>query len=284
MKTQTAHEQVKFWCDPLGLELIHATYITHTFSRHTHEGFVIALIEEGVEAFRYQGSLHHAPAGSIVVIHPGEVHTGHAGIKSGWTYRTFYPNVALLQKAAAEVADNPSIPYFPTPVFQDKRLAAQLRYLHVCLESSASRLEKESRLLWTFAQLVRKHSQNPPFVKQIGQEAAVVKRIQDYLKTHYFENISLEQLASLANLKPLRLLRVFRHAVGLPPHAYLVQMRVTHAKKLLVAGMPIAEVAADTGFTDQSHLTKHFKRTVGVTPGQYIKGYINEQEQFFLFS
>ena len=275
MKTQTAREQVKFWCDPLGLELIHATYITHTFSRHTHEGFVIALIEEGVETFRYQGSLHHAPAGSIVVIYPGEVHTGHAGIKSGWTYRTFYPNVALLQ-TAAEV-DNSSIPYFPTAVFQDQSLASQLRYLHVCLESSASRLEKESRLLWTFAQLVRKHSQNPPFVKPIGQETAVVKRIQDYLNTHYFENISLEQLASMANLKPLRLLRVFRHAVGLPPHAYLVQMRVTRAKKLLVAGMAIAEVAAETGFTDQSHLTKHFKRTVGVTPGQYNKGYTNGQ-------
>ena len=261
MKTQTAHEQVKFWCDPLGLELIHATYITHTFSRHTHEGFVIALIEEGVEAFRYRGALHHAPAGSIVVIHPGEVHTGHAGIKSGWTYRTFYPNVALLQKAAAAVANHSSIPYFPTPVFQDKRLAAQLRYLHVCLESSASRLEKESRLLWTFAQLVQKRSQIPHFVKPIGKETAVVKRIQDYLNTHYFENISLEQLASIANLKPLRLLRVFRKAVGLPPYAYLVQMRVTHAKHLLVAGMPIAEVAAEIGFTDQSHLTKHFKRT-----------------------
>ena len=158
----------------------------------------------------------------------------------------------------------------------------QLRYLHVCLESSASRLEKESRLLWTFAQLVRNYSQNTPFVKPIGQETAVVKRIQDYLKTYSFENLSLEQLASMANLKPLRLLRVFRQAVGLPPHAYLVQMRVTRAKKLLVAGMPIAEVAAETGFTDQSHLTKHFKRTVGVTPGQYIKGYKSRTASFFI--
>ena len=259
MKPQAAKEQIRFWYDPnfYNLELLHATYITHTFSRHTHEGYVIALIEEGVEAFRYQGSLHQAPAGSIVVIHPGEVHTGYAGIKSGWTYRRFYFAPSLLQKAVAE-ADESSLPYFPTAVFQDYQLAAQLRRLHICLDS-ASWLEKESYLLWTFAQLVARYSQTPPTTKPVGREEAAVRQIQEYLHASYLENISLEQLATIVNLKPLRLLRVFRQAVGLPPHAYLVQLRVTLAKKLLAMGMPITQVAADTGFTDQSHLTKHWE-------------------------
>ncbi|MDJ0570973.1 MAG: helix-turn-helix domain-containing protein [Pleurocapsa sp. MO_192.B19] len=77
----------------------------------------------------------------------------------------------------------------------------------------------------------------------------------------------------MVNLKPLRLLRVFRQTLGLPPHAYLVQVRITQAKKLLARRISIAEVAAETGFTDQSHLHRHFKRVVGVTPGQYVKGF-----------
>ena len=68
-------------------------------------------------------------------------------------------------------------------------------------------------------------------------------------------------------------MRVFRKVLGLPPHAYLVQVRITQAKKLLASGMAIAEVAAETGFSDQSHLHRHFKRIVGVTPGQYVKGF-----------
>lgn len=281
MEPQAAKEKIRFWHDPNfdNLELVHAKYITHTFSRHTHEGYVIALMEEGVEAFRYRGSLHQAPAGSIVVIHPGEVHTGYAGVKSGWTYRRFYFDTSLLQKAAAEVSDEfRSIPYFPVAVFQDRQLEAQLRRLHICLETSTSWLEKESYLLWTFAQLVARYSETPPAIKPVGREEAAVKHVQEYLQASYLENVSLEQLANIVDLKPLRLLRVFRQAVGLPPHAYLVQIRIALAKKLLAKGMPIAQVAADTGFTDQSHLTKHFKRTVGVTPGQYAKGCKNVQQ------
>jgi len=67
----------------------------------------------------------------------------------------------------------------------------------------------------------------------------------------------------------LRLLRVFRKELGIPPHAYLTQVRVLRAKKLLSVGIPIAQVAWETGFADRSHLNRHFKRLVGVAPGQY---------------
>lgn len=277
MMGELTQEKAKFWCDrELGnLELIRATYITHTFSRHTHEGYAMGVVEEGIEGFRYQGANHLAPPSSILVVHPGEVHTGYAATKSGWTYRMFYPETHILQKAASEIADCfQPLPYFPTPVIQDRHLAAQLRYLHLCLENSVSKLEKESLLIWTFAQLISKYAQAPPPIKSIGQEFSAVKRTQEYLKANYQANISLEQLSNLVNLKPLRLLRVFRKALGLPPHTYLVQVRITQAKRLLGMGMSIAEVAVETGFSDQSHLHRHFKRIVGVTPGQYVRGFV----------
>ncbi len=275
MKSQTHQEKAKFWCDRSlsNLELLRATYIDHTFSRHTHEGYAIGVIEAGIEGFRYQGSNHIAPPSSVVVVHPGEVHTGHAVTKSGWTYRMFYPETHLLQKAASELADcSQPLPYFPA-IIQDLQLAAQLRYLHLCLENSASQLEKESLLIWTFAQLISKYAQAPPPTKSISPEASAVICIQEYLQASYTKNISLEQLSNLVNLKPLRLLRVFRKTLGLPPHAYLVQVRVTQAKRLLARGISIAEVAAETGFSDQSHLHRHFKRVVGVTPGKYVRGF-----------
>ena len=222
MKSQL-HEEARFWCDRSldNLELLRATYIEHTFSRHTHEGYAIGVIEAGIEGFRYQGANHAAPPSSIVIVHPGEVHTGYAVTKSGWTYRMFYPETHLLQKAASELADRfQPLPYFPA-IIQDLQLATRLRYLHLCLENSTSKLEKESLLIWTFAQLISKYAQAPPSIEPIGSEAFAVRRIQEYLKANYVENIPLEQLSNLVNLKPLRLLRVFRKALGLPPHAYL---------------------------------------------------------------
>jgi len=267
-------EQTKFWRDPtLGdLEMLHATYVTHSFARHTHEGFAIGVIEAGIEEFAYQGSTHRAPERSIVIINPGEVHTGHAGSASGWTYRMFYPEVTLLQTAAAEVKKTLAIPYFPTPVIQDEQLAAQMHRLHIVMETSASLLERQSCLLWTLAQLVTRYADNRPLATSVGREDLSVQRAQEYLSCNYANSICLEQLAKIANLKPLRLLRVFQRQLGLPPHTYLIQVRVARAKEMLANGLPISQVAFDTGFTDQSHLNRHFKRLVGVTPGQYALG------------
>lgn len=272
--TKSPVEQAKFWRDETlsNLEMLSATYITHSFSRHTHDEFAIGVIEAGVEAFTYQGSMHVAPASSIVIIHPGEVHTGHAGIPEGWKYRMLYPDAILLQKVLSEVDGSQSIPYFPTPVIQDEQLATQLREFHIASETSAFQLEKESRLLGMLVQLVTRYADANPLSKSIGPEPLPVRLVQEYLNANYADAISLEQLATIANLKPLRLLRVFQKEVGLPPHAYLVQVRVSRAKAMLARNISISQVAFDTGFTDQSHLHRHFKRLVGVTPGQYMSG------------
>jgi AraC-like DNA-binding protein len=80
---------------------------------------------------------------------------------------------------------------------------------------------------------------------------------------------ALDDLAEAVRTRPFSLLRAFKEATGLPPHAYLTTVRVRRARELLDLGMPPARVAAEVGFTDQAHLTRHFKRAVGVTPGAY---------------
>ncbi|MDY6953262.1 MAG: AraC family transcriptional regulator, partial [Thermodesulfobacteriota bacterium] len=115
------------------------------------------------------------------------------------------------------------------------------------------------------------HADAPPPLGTVGRERKRVKRAREYMEAHFHEDISLHQLASLAHLSPFHFVRVFRKELGLPPHAYLTQVRVNRAKALLAKGSKIADTAFDTGFADQSHLTRHFKRITGVTPGQYRK-------------
>ncbi|MGG6270951.1 AraC family ligand binding domain-containing protein [Leptolyngbya sp. AN03gr2] len=206
--TRQHQETIKFWRDPAlaNLEMLRATYVTHSFSRHTHEGYAIGVIERGIEEFTYQGSTHQAPAGSIVVIHPGEVHTGHAAEPESWTYRMLYPDVALMQKAAAEFTEQScvshkaiDVPYFPNPVVHDPQLATQLRQLHWAIEQSPSILERESRFLWLFAQLIARYADVRPHLDKIGGETRIVEQIQDYLRANYMNNISLEELAESRN-------------------------------------------------------------------------------------
>jgi len=273
LELEDGRERARFWRLPdlHGLEVLHATYLTHTFARHTHDGFVVGIIERGVEAFYYRGATRLAPAGSIVVVEPGEMHTGQAGSRLGWTYRVLYPEAVLLQRAAVALGGSPDrVPSFPA-VIEDPALYALFQQLHATLDGSASALERESGLTLALARLVARHGDSRLALPSTGRERGAVELVRHYLETHYGENPSLDELARLAGLSPFHLLRVFRRALQLPPHAYLTGVRIARAKALLAAGRPVARVATETGFVDQSHLTRQFKRLVGVTPGQYAR-------------
>lgn len=272
MQSNMVREYTRFWRDPdvHNLELLRATFITHAFAPHIHEGFAIGVIDQGAEQFSYRRTTHVAPAGSIVVINPGEVHTGESATHQGWQYRMFYPSASLMQHAASEIGGRThTLPSFPHPVIDDPVLADMFARLHTSFEHMESPLERASRLLWALSHLVMHHADTRPPLATTRAEPDGVQKVRAYLDAHYAEHTTLEHLSSVAGLSPFHLLRVFRSQVGMPPHAYLTHVRVTQAKQLLAHGVPVAAVAAQTGFVDQSHLTRHFKRMVGVPPGHY---------------
>lgn len=266
-------DTAKFWrvSEIQGLELLKATYYTQNFSRHMHDCYAFGVVEGGVQAFYYRHANHIATGGDIVTCVPGEVHTGHAPTDKGWTYRMFYPDVELLRFAASEVAGKQvDVPFIQDTIINDPPLAAMLLRLHKSLEDeSTSLLERQSRLLMAFAQLVVRHGDDAQPLPEVGKEDDPIQEVRNYLDDHFRENISLEQLSSIANLSPFYLVRVFSKQVGLPPYAYLTQKRIMTARKLLRFGLSIADVALETGFTDQSHFHRHFKRVMGITPGMY---------------
>ncbi|MBV9230531.1 MAG: AraC family transcriptional regulator [Chloroflexi bacterium] len=255
------------------LDLLRGTYVTHTFARHTHDTYAISTIERGIEGFVYRGTRYTAPTGSLVVLHPDEAHTGYAAHETGWSYRMFYPSLPLLQQVTTEcIGQHPSLPFFPTPVIEDRHLARLLSGIHSALEASVPTLELEERLLSALLHLIVRHAKGSVIPRPAGNEHGAVQRVRAYLEANFALNVSLETLATLTGFSPFYLTRVFTREVGLPPHVYLRQVRVQRAKQLLSAGGSIAQVALETGFADQSHLTRHFLRVVGVTPGQYVRG------------
>jgi AraC-like DNA-binding protein len=166
---------------------------------------------------------------------------------------------------------NWEMPYFPNPVVDDRHAAGLLVTLHRVLEHSTTQLERDIHLHTALGALIARHAKNRPLaLLRLADERASVGRVRHNLETRYMENPTLDELAQIAGLSPYHLVRVFRAETGLPPHAYLTQVRIPRAKAHLQAGEPIVSVAAATGFSDQSHFTRRFKRIVGVTPGQFV--------------
>lgn len=291
VRSAAGQEQARLWrAHDLGnLEVLQASYTKHSFARHTHEEFMIGVIEGGGCAFYYRGDTHIALAGSIVLINPGEVHDGSGAETARLAYRALYPAVDVLQRIASEFAGKrQGVPYFTPPVVQDRQVSMLLCSLLESLDMPASALEQESQFCLALAPLIARYAEQRPQARNVGKEHQAVKLVRDYLEAQYAEQVTLAQLASLAQLSPYHLLRVVHAELGLPPHAYLTQVRVARAKKLLGLGMSIPQAALETGFVDQSHLTRHFKRQVGVTPGQYALGSKNVQDRaarsFYTFS
>ena len=168
------------------------------------------------------------------------------------------------------IGRNLETPYFPELIINDTTIFRLLLNLHLKLEQNISPLEKESEFLSTIGLLLARQNKNRPTLKPVGKERHYIKLIRDYLRSHYAGNVTLADLTLITNLSPFYLLRVFHNQVGVPPHEYQTQVRIAQARKLLRNGMSISQAALETGFFDQSHLSRNFKRIVGTTPGQYL--------------
>lgn len=267
-------ESAQMWCVPHlnSLNLLRANFITYSFKRHTHDYFVIGMIEEGVQRFDYLRDQYVTPPSGLIVINPGEAHTGQAAIPTGFRYRALYPQPEVMAQIASEIKGfNQEIPFFTEPVINDPALFEVFRQLHITLETITTILEHESRYWWALAQLIMRHADTRPRSQSLKPERHEIRRLRQYIEENYATEIKLADLADLVHWNPFYLLRVFRAQVGLPPHAYLETIRIRAAQDFLKTGQALAEIAYATGFSSQSHFTTTFKQLIGVTPGQYAK-------------
>jgi AraC-like DNA-binding protein len=262
--------------EDLGVDLLSARYVTHRFGLHTHDTYVIGVVVDGAARFACRGNTYVSPRGTIMLIEPEEAHTGGAGAERGWTYRMLYPTPSLLQRGAEHMgADGSRTPTFRQRVIEDPVVARALCDAHLAIEQQQDPLEKESRLLDAFGLLIQRHASAPPRVARAPsasdrEHAATARRAKALIEERYASRLTLAELAHAAGASPFHLVRIFRKELGLPPHAYINQVRIRHAKDLLEAGVSLAAAAVSVGFSDQSHFGRHFKRTVGVSPARFV--------------
>lgn len=255
-----------------GVDMLRARFVTHSFSRHFHDGFAVGCIEDGAMRFRYMGETVVAPRGQVNLVVPGEAHDGHGATEEGWAYRMFYLRPEALLEAAAMLMRRPNLPHFRTGVIDDPQLAACIGRTHRLLESpDTSAIEKETRLIWLLTDWISRHADERGSLPETGDEHRAVTRARDLIQSCYGEDMSLTELSREAGLSPFHLVRVFTGAVGVTPHGYLTQVRVERARERLAGDARMADIAAECGFSDQAHLTRLFKRQTGVTPGKYRK-------------
>lgn len=244
-----------------GIELYRAHIVRHAFEPHMHAAFGLGAIESGVERFRYAGAEHLAPPDSLVLMNPCEVHTGRAETEGGWRYRMIYLEAEALEEISGERGW-----WFDTAVQHDPQRARRAGQLLERLWRAQSPLAMDSLLLELLRE-IQPHARRPRRLPEEGRLrfAAVI----DYLHAHMAERITLEQLAAVAGLSPFHFLRRFRDQYGATPQQWLMALRLEQAKHRLARGQAPARVAAETGLTDQAHLTRAFSHRYGTTPARY---------------
>jgi AraC-like DNA-binding protein len=241
-----------------------------------HDYYVICLVEKGRQAFWHRGLRYLTPAGGLILLNPGDGHTGEPVDEAGYEYRALYPTVAHMREAVLELTGGQrEEPYFGSVRVDDGELAAGMRKLHSALMNDADPLESEALFIHTLTSIVTKTAGfgEPPALA--GRERDAVRKARQYIHANWSRKIALSELSALAGLSRYHFLRVFCNETGMPPHAYQDSIRMSHARRLLRQGMSMLEVALEAGFSDQSHFANRFKRLVGITPGCYAKEHLN---------
>ncbi len=253
------------------LELSQGIAVSTPARQFFAQGYRIVCVQSGTADFQYQNTRasDQGGEGTFRVFEPGAIFTCQK--KDSTNHCLQIKPASLQQNPTDQFHREQPLPHFPSHPLFDPSLSRAVRDLAARSLAPASRLQQEETLLHLLAPLLLSHAQDAGALPQLGREHPAVKRTKEYLQAHFAQEIALQDLARVAYLSPFHLARIFRQAVGLPPHVYQTQLRLAHAKTLLAQGFDVSYVAHETGFSSESHFAQHFKRNFLATPGSYRK-------------
>jgi AraC-like DNA-binding protein len=259
----TPREWVRAWKPAVpGIdEVFHARFADHAYPPHTHASWTVFIVDDG--AVRYDlESRHRGAAGArITILPPHVVHDGRAASAYGYRKRVLYVGVEVLDERLI----GPSI---DRPDIDDPAVVHGFEALHRVLQDPDAVFEAEARLA-VVGELVRSslgERSIAPTGRSVGD---VASGLRDLLDDRASEPLTLAEAGRILHVSPAHLVRCFTRTFGIAPHRYLVGRRIDAARRRLLDGEPIAQVAVEVGFHDQAHLTRQFRHHVGVTPGRF---------------
>ncbi|WP_044338759.1 helix-turn-helix domain-containing protein [Rossellomorea aquimaris] len=247
--------------------------IMQTFPNHFHEYYVIGFIESGQRRMSCKNKEYDIGPGDLIFFNPLDNHSCEPIDHQPMDYRCLNINTDIMRRVTEEITGEDYLPSFASPVAYSSGHAPLLKKLHQMIMDEISDFEKEETFYFLFQQLIQEYASETR-----EAECRVVKQeiedVCDFLKVHYAEPVTLDDLARIANMNKYSLLRSFTRFKGITPYRYLQTIRVGEAKKLLEQNVKPLDAAIETGFVDQSHFSRFFMEFIGLTPGQYREIFI----------
>ncbi|GAA2776919.1 AraC family transcriptional regulator [Streptomyces rameus] len=242
-------------------EVFHARFTEYAYPMHVHDAWTLLIVDDGAVRYDLDRHEHGTPHDTVSLLPPHVPHNGSPATPGGFRKRVVYLD-------GSRLGDELIGPAVDSPDLRDPVLRLRVGRLHAALARPGDELEAESRLTLVAERLCGhlRHRTDPP---HRPRDPVIARELRELLDARVVEGVALEEAAALLHAHPAHLVRAFSAAYGIAPHQYLMSRRVGRARRLLLDGVPPGGVASLTGFYDQAHLTRHFKKLVGVTPGRY---------------
>jgi AraC-like DNA-binding protein len=256
-------DRIRIASGAAGIERLEAHLHGQAFSPHRHDTYAIGITLSGIQAFRFRGERWRCLPGQCHILHPDEMHDGGAGNDEGFTYRIVYVAPSLVQEAM----QGRPLPFVPCPVVDVAVLDRS--------PSEVWRLEEElddvARIELVDAVTNLLVGASPEGAAERGPLAlSRLARVRDLIAAAPAERRSMAELERTAGLDRWTLARQFRAAFGTSPSRFRIMRQLDQVRRLLRNGASLTEAAGAAGFADQSHMTRHFKRAYGLTPGAWV--------------
>ncbi len=272
MSPPNTHTGPRFWRDA-SLPFIEARSIDEgskiCYAQHAHETFSIGVIRCGRTDYINQTTRQRVGPGAVVVMNPGDVHGCNPVTDEPWSYRMLYVDRAWLGGLQHEwgfSANHDFRPFAATTSTAPALYAGFNRFYDVLTAGAADQLQRQCAAVAFFEQM--QSSLGPATVAE-REENLKLERAAEYISDNCTAALKLEDICGASGLSPSYLIRAFRKRYGMTPHTYLLNRRIQLARGLLKGGGAIADVALETGFSDQAHFQRIFKQFLAATPGQY---------------
>ena len=239
------------------------------YSRHSHEVFSIGAITAGQSTYLHEKTSQRVQTGTVVLMNPGEVHACNPIADQAWAYLMLYVDSQWLKALQQDLSLNPH-PDFQTLAATHSTNPALFNGLtglyQTLIDADAPLLQKQCSAVSFFTLM-----QQTLGTSAVRPEQAIqrIERVAQFIHDNFKHPISLDDMCSAANLSGSYLIRAFEQRYHMTPHAYLINLRIQHARTRLKAGSLIVDVAHELGFADQAHFQRVFKKHLAATPGQY---------------
>ncbi|MFQ6141509.1 AraC family transcriptional regulator [Streptomyces seoulensis] len=244
------------------VEVFHAHFTGYAYPMHVHDAWTLLIVDDGAVRYDLDRHEHGTPHDTVTLLPPHVAHNGSPATAHGFRKRVLYLDSSRLgDDLIGAAVDGPGL--------RDPVLRRRVGQLHTALALPGDELEAESRLTLVGERL-RAHLRPRSAPKDDPRpDPGVARLLRELLDERAPQGLTLDEAAAAVHAHPVHLVRAFSGAYGIAPHQYLMSRRIERARRLLLAGVPAAEVATAAGFYDQAHLTRHFRKLVGVTPGRY---------------